>query len=136
MPLDKILDALQRLTLIVGVVGAIVLLFAVLGFILMVLYMILVFGKDALHHLVPFTREFLSALSSEARSEHPAVRLEIRTHYALVMLAVLCLVFLMAHALIPWSGHRTWELIAGVLIGSMILFCWLIPISKRMALHL
>ena len=136
MSLDRILDALHRLTLIVGVVGAIALILAALGAVLLAMYMLLIFSENALRHLVPFARDFLSALRSEATSEHPAIRIEIRTHFVLGALAVLSLVFLMAHAIIPWSGHNTWELVAGVLIGSVTLFCWLIPISKKMALRL
>ena len=69
------------------------------------------------------------------QATHPAIRLELYFDAVLVATIGICIIGLLAHALVPWVTEHSENLIFIVLISSLTIFAVLATISIKIAVR-
>ncbi len=129
---------LDRFVATLGVVGTLVfifLIFLMLCVLVGLLYMVLTFEESPFRHLFGFIRQYLTMLSIEFKSGHPAIRIELVMHCFFGFILLLSLVLLSFHSLIPWATKLTEYIIATVLVADFFLLLYLTRISVKLSLR-
>lgn len=131
-----LLDGFKSVVGILGVTGTITL--CALGVLVLLVmgYMFLRFGEQGLRMLLPFMREIIKTFRSEARKAHPAIRLELCFHIAIIGIVIFCLGATLLHALMPWMRPGVDHLLEEVFITCLVLFVLLASVSITLAIRL
>lgn len=130
------ISTLKDLVEILGPVGTITLVAMLLGALLLFTYMLLRFGENGAHMLLPFLREVFQALREEPAKKHPAIRLELLLHCLFGSICAFSLVASLLHALIPWVNHDTERLLLDSYITSGAVSIALTCVSVGLSLRL
>jgi len=129
-------SGLRAVASILGIPGTIILVTLVLGAFLFLVYMILRFGEHGVEILIPFVREIFRTLRSEATKSHPAIKIELLLHCLFGMIAVVCLLASVLHALSPFVREDMERLILYSFITSFVVCIALGGVSITLAVRL
>lgn len=112
---------LTELALNLGKVAFILLVTIVLVFAYLALRMLLEFGRVGFKEVGAAAVGMYKLLRYEPRKTHPAIRMEFRFHQFFGMVAIVSLLLLVLHSLIPWAS-KTLEYAASVGFVSSLVF--------------
>jgi hypothetical protein len=99
--------------------------------------MVLQFGEATFGGAARFILEGFRVFKYQpSQKTHPSIRLELYFDNALITIIILCVLGLLAHALVPWVPERIEHYLIEISVSSAILFGILIGVSITMAARL
>jgi|HubBroStandDraft_1064217.scaffolds.fasta_scaffold83752_2 hypothetical protein len=96
-------------------------------------YLLLKFGEVTFQGTIHFIKEIFKLIWYHPRQASPAIRLELYFDAAFLLMALLCLATMAAHALIPWIAERNARDFAYAFISALVLFALFAYQSLRIA---
>jgi hypothetical protein len=107
------------------------------GFCLVFGYMLLHFGEASFGGARDFVLEAFRVFRYQpSQKTHPSIRIELHFDAALMVVILLSLVGLLAHALIPWVTEHSEDRIFEVFVSSAIIFTLMAGVSITIAIRL
>lgn len=98
-------------------------------------YLLLKFGEATLHGTSQFISDTAKVFQYHPHNASGAIKIELYLERILGVIALLCVVLIAGHALIPWVKEQSETNLVVVIICSLVLFAFLAYQSMRIETH-